>query len=123
MRPDFYSMHARKLLGLPESWCWFRLNGVELSPGRTAVEVTGAIPSVAFKSGKRKGELNWKKAVSKATVTIIDSDHLAFIRAWEESTGLCSNCGGSGKELARWHHIEGETMRPCSKCKRAEAKP
>lgn len=125
-RPDFYSMHARKLLGMPETWRWIRIEAIEGQAigGRWYTKLTGATPAgVFFKSGPRKGEINWKHRIDEHTVIIPSDEHNAFIAAWEKETGLCRDCGNTGQEEAGWSKNAGVMHRGCERCRRREAAP
>lgn len=113
--PDFWSMHARKLLGLPETWRWYSLESIGERP-RAHCLIKGAIPDgVLFKSGPRKGQLNWKHRSAETTVVISFGDHHAFVAGWEKETGLCSSCGNTGTSCGR---------SPCHHCgRKAEVSP
>jgi hypothetical protein len=119
--PDFLSMHARKLLSMPEEWATFR---VEVKPGagQDYFEVTGAVCTATFTSGKRKGQKDWKKR-DKATerpILIPEREHRAFVEAWEKASGLCSKCGDTGEEFEGWSLEKGCTYRPCTRCVRMD---
>lgn len=115
--PDFYSMHARKILGLPDAWRWISLNAEDDGRGNFYTVMVGAIPDgVCFKSGKRKGEINWKFRHEERRLLLGHKEHAEFIRAWEVETGKCSKCGGSGQTMVRWTATDGAIDGPCSAC-------
>jgi hypothetical protein len=115
-RPDTYSMHARELLGMPEEWRWLRIETLSEVPERHTL-IFGAIPDgVVFKSGPRKGQLNLKRRHDERQVVITDSQHRAFCLRWEQKTGSCASCGGSGEGFASWSKTEGTKTNKCGRC-------
>lgn len=122
--PDFWSMHARKLLSLPEDWRWTSLEAIPGGDGRDYSQVKGAIPfGVRFKSGPRKGEINWAHRREERTVVIPFKEHHAFIAAWEDETGLCHDCGNTGQATAGWLRDEGAKYAPCRSDRHARFAP
>jgi hypothetical protein len=114
--PDFYSMHARKLLGLPDEWHWFSLEAKDGGGGRRFTLIKGAIPLRTISRGPRKGQWDWSQRKDEREVIVSDEEHRAFVAAWELETGKCATCGGSGHTLARWSSESGAEYRPCWKC-------
>lgn len=100
-RVDFWNLIARER-GMPEGWCWFRLEVVDhrLPRDEAASSVTGAVCTTVFKSGPRKGELNWAKrdGSTERTLIITFKELDARERQWESDTGKCCRCFGSGND-------------------------
>lgn len=111
-------MHARHVLGLPDSWRWLKLDSEDDGRGGVYFIIEGAISTgVVFKSGPRKGEINWKHKTGERRLIISRKEHDDFIASWEAKTGSCAGCGGTGAEFASWSALDGEKTRPCRKCK------
>lgn len=124
--PDFWSMLARKLLGITdERWRWYTLSVVDHDQPRAVAQsmIEGAIPTgEVFKSGKRKGELNLCKKVpgSERKVCVFFRDYDAFVKEWERENATCSTCMNTGLASAGWSVAEGQKYRPCQ-CGRMES--
>jgi len=105
--------HFKELYDLPEEWTWQRSDAMTF-PGFWML--TGAVYAPC-KSGKRKGQPNWRKPLSpKRTLLIAEDAHRAWTEEWSKRTGLCVRCTGDGATLKSWDHIKGATLRPCPKC-------
>jgi DnaJ-class molecular chaperone len=67
---------------------------------------------------RTRGKLKGKPRFNGTMVTVIvtDEEVAATKSEYEQSTGYCSECVGSGKELAAWDHKEGVFYRDCRKC-------
>lgn len=118
-KPDFLLMHAREAFNLPANWHWYKLEAVgpHESPNK-AILVTGAVVTAIFTRGPRKGSLNFGKRDRKTecTVPISARDHEAWLLQWEESTGQCHECGGTGQAWVGWSKAEGHRYRTCHRC-------
>ena len=117
--PDFWNMIAVER-GMPEGWRWWSIQtiGDRKAPREhAAAMVKGGVPVARFASGKRKGEINWAKATSKAEMVITFRDLDERMARWERETGNCKTCGGDGQELAGWSAAEGSRTRECRRCK------
>ena len=112
--PDWYSMTAIRVGGMPEGWTWRVLDGYKKPPGYT--EVKGAAPIGKYTRGPRKGEPKWPKAEVYDILWIKDSEFDETKRLWEEETGKCSTCYGTGQEHVGWSKAEGSKHKPCEKC-------
>jgi hypothetical protein len=108
---DFYNLIAAER-GMPEGWRWHTLEAV----GRHTL-VTGAVCSVLFKRGPRKGCENWaKRDLTTEQQFVITGEELAARRSqWERDTGKCVQCFGSKEEIASVR-VSGVTTRPCGRC-------
>ena len=110
---NFYLQTAREKYGLPDAWDIYKWEAV----GKDAVRVTGAVAPLITR-GKRKGSINWRN-LDKATemsVVISDSDITACKSRFEATTGLCSNCDGTGREWWGRSAVEGNHYRKCTHC-------
>lgn len=113
--PDWYNLLAVER-GQPEGWQWYRLQGIGDGRENGAVLLKGGVPNGTFKSGPRKGEINWAKATHVAEVVITFADIGNRCMRWEVETGSCFNCGGDGSETAGWSAEAGHEARKCSRC-------
>lgn len=105
--PDLWSMLARKKLGLSDKWRWLDLAVLDKTASTPRAQaqslIKGAEPTgEVFKSGPRKGQVNWQKIVpgSERTLAVTFGEYDAFCAAWELETGLCADCGGARGEPA-----------------------
>lgn len=103
---------------MPSEW---KVYSYRCMPLGTAVthyyELIGAVaPNIT--KGKRVGTPNWAKKdkATLRTVYITPTEHDAWKANWEKTTGLCSECTGTGEVLKSWSAKEGVTHRPCRKC-------
>lgn len=118
---DFYNLHAREKLGMPDTWQWFRLE----AKGENFTVITGAICTEVYLRGKRKGRTNWAKRdkETELPVTISRDEHKAWLLAWEKRTGECHQCSGNGQQWTGWSRDEGNKFRPCTRCDSTGAAP
>jgi hypothetical protein len=108
----FQSVAAyRKLEGvtLPESFQFCRIQcmngGIVLEGSATDV----------FRRGPRKGRTKW--IGERTSVVIADGDADAEQSRYEQETGKCGACIGSGQVFKLWDHKTGTEYRTCNKCK------
>ena len=66
---DVFNHAASNRPGVPEGWRWFRL---ECLDGKTLV--TGAMCTVLFQRGPRKGRPNWSKRLRDTERTLVMDD-------------------------------------------------
>ena len=102
--------------GLPDGWRFFRVES--LSHGKTLYMLfTGAVAPLCEK-GNRKGKPDWKKRDKKTERQLIISleDSKRWMAAWEQRTGLCSDCTGTGEVFLSWNIDTGTKMAQCHKC-------
>lgn len=104
--PNGYELAARAILGKDDRWEVYAWEVV----GPDCVKVTGGVVSRVTKSGRRQ----WS---GKGDVVVVsDATRDKALRAWEESTGSCSTCGGSGREYTGWSRDLGYRYRTCTRC-------
>lgn len=118
-RVNLYEEHAREKAGMPPEWQLFRWECFPKTadPGEFLyVEVTGAVALQKFTKGRRKGQPNWGKSSSRKLVVLPCADHEQWCAAWEQSTGKCQECVGTGEVFAGWSVDSGVRFRPCRKC-------
>ena len=73
------------------------------------------MPIGTYSRGPRKGRPKWPRLAELQRVVItMDEVRQARIR-WENETGLCSHCGGSGQQV-KSTGISGTTYRECISC-------
>jgi len=94
---DFLNLCAQDVLGMPD-WRWRRSEAVD--PPGTLV-LTGAVFCELYKSGPKKGKLNFGKptAGTERTVVLTRAQRDATAARLEQRTGVCSECFGSGESI------------------------
>lgn len=113
--------HARELAGMPPEWkmCGWEVQPRNAPPDKwTFVNVRGAVCTVLYTKGPKKGRLNWDSAdwATECTVSIKLKDHDLWKRNWEVQHDACQECQGDGQEIAGWNVKEGLRYRPCTRC-------
>ena len=105
-RIDFWDMAARKKHGVGDNYEWFKVT--HLDEGGTRV-------SIAPVSRKKNGE---KKYDIKNTLTTIitDEEYKAAETEYQQQTGNCPKCKGTGKVLVGWSKAGGTRYCPCPDC-------
>jgi hypothetical protein len=102
---------ARRKVSGPDGWkvCeWERIGD-----GNDLV-VTGGVPRI-MKSGPRKGKPTWRDVpTQKAVVTSDELD--AEKKRYEEETGKCGDCYGTGEVFASWSSTYGVKIKTCKSC-------
>lgn len=112
---DLLEIHAREKVGQSPEWhvyLWKVLPENAKEP--FYYELTGAVAPAK----KRGSGYNWRKIdkATDSTVHILVSEHAAWAKAWEEKTGQCRNCVGTGKVFAKWSKEMGTQYTPCLIC-------
>jgi hypothetical protein len=95
---------ATRKAGKP-GWLAFAIRCV----GEDAI-VTGGVPVGATKKGKPK----WRKPYDEVCVT--EAEFQAERRSYEQTTGKCADCEGSGQTWCGWNHVTGNRFKPCRRC-------
>lgn len=110
--PDIHAITARRVHGLPDDWqpriygCLDRNLGFYLR---------GAVPIGTYSSGLRKGRPKFPP-LGQLQRVVITADEVRQTRLqWENETGLCSHCGGSGQQVQSVGG-DGTTYRECVSC-------
>jgi len=121
LRENTREQHARELFGLPPEWEWNRMQRLGPFDGKrngTATLIEGAVCSVRYTRGPRKGAANWAKRDRSTDFicTITDAQHEAWLAQWERDEGRCHECAGSGDTFASWSKAEGRKTKPCRRC-------
>ena len=110
--PDIYAIAARHVHGLPNDWRPQIYSALDRCLG---YELRGSVPIGTYSRGPRKGRPKWPRLAQLQRVVItMDEVRQARIR-WENETGLCSHCGGSGQQV-KSIGISGTTYRECIAC-------
>ena len=110
--PDIYAIAARHVHGLPNDWQPRTYSALDRCLG---YELRGSVPIGTYSRGPRKGRPKWPRLAELQRVVItMDEVRQARIR-WENETGLCSHCGGSGQQV-KSTGISGTTYRECISC-------
>ena len=116
-RPPTRDQAAREIYNLPADWEPFRWQAK--GDGETRyVELEGGIFKTLYRSGPRKGKINYRKPEpgTSAMVSIPEKAFKEWKASWEAETGHCANCYGSGWEFAGWDHKKGQAHRKCTAC-------
>jgi len=107
---------------LPEGWRWVSfkvLDHVGKNPKDWHfAQYDGAVYPHLITRGPRKGRPNYRKPVpgTQRTVILDDRAFEAWKLQWQNDTGLCCVCAGSGEVWAGWSAAEGNRTRPCDDC-------
>lgn len=113
--PDIHAIAARRVHGLPADW-QPRIYGC-LDRG-LGFYLRGAVPIGTYSRGPRKGRPKWPP-LGQLQRVVITADEVRQARIWwENDTGLCSYCGGSGQQV-KSVGINGMTYRECISCEGA----
>lgn len=119
---DLYTLHAREILGMPDTWQAYRWECLpKPKPDQPhqvhTYKIVGAVAPLLTK-GARVGTPNWKQ-LDKATereAYFTPAQHDAWCAAWEHHTGQCRTCTGDGTVLVSWSVTQGQTTRACPRC-------
>jgi hypothetical protein len=113
---DLKSLYVQEAEGVSEFWQWHSWSCTESAVPAGFERLIGC-EAEPYKAGKRKGKPNWKKKIpgTEKTVFIKTADFKAFLLRWEQETGKCVNCFGTGQEWAG-SGVRGTRYRDCRKC-------
>jgi hypothetical protein len=113
MRINLLDEHARELAKMPPEWIVYAWRHID----DNTTEVKGVIAPLKT-VGKNKGLHNWGAAdkATDRTVYVTTLEHDAFRAAWEDKTGHCAECIGTGEVVKSWERDKGMTYRKCSAC-------
>jgi hypothetical protein len=110
--PDILAIAARRICGLSPEW----EPRIYRSLDSCGVELIGAKPIGEYTRGPKKGQPKFPPRKDLRSV-FLPRDQISQTRQqWEQETGLCSHCGGSGQTI-RIASIHGNTYKPCDRCK------
>lgn len=109
---DFYNLAARHRHGLPPTWQWRQIESLDGG----FIQLSGSIPIGNYQSGPRKGRPKFPAKSIYQRVIITRDDVADARRRWEDETGLCSWCGGTGQEIAGTSAATGTKYRTCRAC-------
>lgn len=103
---DWMSLAGRKKLGFPDSWRWIEAEAIT---GGTLL--TGGIVTY-----KENGDAKFPKSADQQKVFITKDDIDKEKGLYEEQTGKCWRCEGTGDWVYGWSIDEGSKKKPCSRC-------
>ena len=110
--PDIHAIAARRVHNLPDDWTPRIYGCLDRSLG---FYLRGAVPIGTYSRGPRKGRPKFPP-LGKLERFVITAEEVQRTRIeWENETGLCSHCGGSGQQVASTG-INGTTYRECVAC-------
>ena len=116
-RPDWFQMIAKER-GVPDGWSWFQ-SEVKGERPNSVFLVRGACIAGTHTRGKNKGKPKRDMSTMRELV-ITRADMDACQARWEQETGNCSRCTGSGKTVSGARKVGDEWVqayRDCSRCK------
>ena len=109
---DLFQLTLERVHKVPHGWRWCELDGHDKP--EDFILVRGAIPVGEYKSGKKKGRTKWPKELQTIWLRRREMDQVAC--DWEQETGKCHRCDGSGQECCGWSVKDGKSYRQCSRC-------
>lgn len=110
--PDIHTIAARHVHGLPHDWLPRIYSALDRGLG---FELRGSVPIGTYSRGPRKGRPKWPRLAELQRV-VITADEVRQARIWwENETGLCSHCGGSGQQV-KSIGMSSTTYRQCISC-------
>jgi hypothetical protein len=100
-RPPNMEQYAREKFNLSPKWRWIYLKCKGETPN-DYVEIKGGIYDHLIERGPRKGSTNYKipEPGSEITVSVMHLDYARWLVAWEDETGFCCKCNGTGRRVA-----------------------
>lgn len=102
--------YAREKLGKTQKWEQYNWRVLGDDDFRYAV-IEGCIPDVDL-----LGEQDWSRRVDHGVIAVTMVDLVAWMKAWQERTGLCAECHGTGEVFASWDYEAGTEMKVCEVC-------
>lgn len=118
---DWFNKTAIEVHGKPADWRWIRLDAH--NKPEDFIEVVGAVPIGVFSRGANKGRPKFPGISQCDRVWMRESDIDRIKRCWEQDTGKCFRCEGSGEMLVGVSSREGRLLRECVRCKGTGVKP
>lgn len=115
---DLLTLHAREKLQMPDPWRAYLWECLPKGAREVQVyHIRGAIAPL-HERGTSAGQPNWRRTQPGTTrdVYITPNEHDAWVDAWEQRTGHCRQCLGTGQELVAWHIHTGTRYRACLRC-------
>ncbi len=110
--------HARELANGAPEWGFYRIECLRDNDRELiAAKIVGAVAPPKTR-GKYKGQPNWRKMdkTTRRTVYITPVQNDVWCKLWEEKTGKCRECTGSGETFSGWSVRDGTRTRVCSRC-------
>lgn len=94
-------------------WHWYKIRSV----GSFTI-FNGAVCTILYKSGPKKGRLNWttRDKSTEREIILTNGDIDRWRKAWSERTGKCLRCTGDGRMVIRVSASEGTSYRECRLC-------
>jgi hypothetical protein len=118
MSLNLIEQQARELAGMGDNWRAYHFEAIGNPGAFVCDKITGAVVPLITR-GNRKGRPNWK-AKDKATIRVVyitKEQHEAWLVKWEQTTGKCSACEGSGQRVVSASVVDGTKYKPCGACK------
>lgn len=105
----------RKDNGLIESFKFFRWECFPKTKEVIYYELEGGV-CVPFKSGKRKGQPNYRKATERKSFVVTVEQAELWQAEYEKETGLCRECMGKTIVVSKVSLFEPTQYRKCGRC-------
>ena len=109
--PDFFALAARQTHSLPDEWmpCIYEsIDGGFL--------LHGSVPIGTYSRGPRKGRPKWPPTCEMKRVIVTRAQVEGAKSAYEQETGKCHRCGGSGQTVKSVGINQATTYRTCAMC-------
>jgi hypothetical protein len=120
---DFYAEHCKALRPtLPLDWKAFRFICVHESGDQRGPVIGISVTGAECTATHSDGSTNWDERGPATTVVLDINAHKQFKLDWEQRTGNCYECQGSGQTMASCG-INGTTYRTCVRCSGSGKKP
>lgn len=105
-------------MGLPPEWQAYQWEALGEPGNATGVRLSGGVFRHTIQRGPRKGRTDYGKPepFSEVTATVSLVEYETWQRKWQNETGLCFECEGTGVVFAGWDHKKGTRHRGCGAC-------
>ena len=107
--PDFRQMLAKRFCGNPDGWAWASMRHVGQGEGAGTI-IEWGIPHIG-PGGKNR----WAGIILDELI-VTEAQIAAEALRWEQETGKCQHCAGTGKRNNIWNHLNGYGFIDCEPC-------
>ena len=111
--PDIHAITARRVHNLPDEWRPCIYESLDRDLG---FALTGAVPIGIYSRGPRKGRPKWPPKRDLQRVVITTDEVRQTQIQWENETGKCCRCGGSGDQEKSVSVKDGAVQRTYRTC-------
>jgi hypothetical protein len=116
---NFYLETLVRLGRVSSDWRLLEMSCRDVPDGY--LRMKGAIPTGVYRSGKRKGRCKFPKQLDTHWITDADVESTKFI--YEQTTGKCHECEGTGKSWCGWGVDTGHRYKDCPRCNASGVTP